>query len=197
MLTVGRGLFSKAPFQHWAAAASWEEAGAPHCSKAWPGLPGGPGWEPGGYSWTRCIYKEALADSIFPHTLTQGLAEEELHIMSGDTGLLPGGGLEGSRGFRAGRKEVEEQAAGEGGLDGELSWMGALIRRDGNEDPGKRSCIPQHRWQEAVSPAMAQMGDFPRLQTQGAACLASKHTRELWASQKTTLFPGSPGNCQS
>lgn len=53
--------------------------------------------------------------------------------------------LEGGRGCREGRDEVEEQAAGEGGLDGELSQMGALIQSGGMEDPGKRSCIPQCR----------------------------------------------------
>lgn len=48
---VGWGLFLEAPFQCWAAAASWEEAGAPRCSEDVPGLPGGPGRELGGYSW--------------------------------------------------------------------------------------------------------------------------------------------------
>lgn len=48
---VGWGLFLKAPFQSWAAAASWEEAGAPCCSEGLPGLPGGPGQDQGGYSW--------------------------------------------------------------------------------------------------------------------------------------------------
>lgn len=40
---MGWGLFLKAPFQSWAAAAGWEEAGAPHCREGLPGLPRGPG----------------------------------------------------------------------------------------------------------------------------------------------------------
>lgn len=48
---VGWGLFLEAPFQSWAAAAGWEEAGAACCSEGLPGLPGGPGQDQGGYSW--------------------------------------------------------------------------------------------------------------------------------------------------
>lgn len=221
---VGWGLFLKAPFQSWAAAASWEEAGAPRCSEGLPGLPRGPGQDQGGYSWLvpkTCLQRGFQWMSIVGCRLPAQVTT----LWMGSMGLFaPMSSLEGH--LEGGWDRGSAGSAGASGVPGvwqvmaELNsrspWLmkqGLEVRMEGLA--GLRIVIQGHGtggtldyegkpWKEmlhppvskAVSPAVvAQAGGFPQLRSQGGAPAASKHTKEqLQAIKRTNPATGVLGH---